>query len=96
LNQGDGTVSRVDAKTGKLITNIELGIPGSGGELAFGEGHVWATVFQVPITEIDPATNTVVKQWFGTGGDSIRAAHGSVWISNLREHNVWRVSPNQP
>jgi virginiamycin B lyase len=96
LNQGDGTVSRVDAKSGKLIANIELGVPGTGGEIAFGEGHVWATVFEIPISEIDPATNQVVKQWFGPGGDSIRVAHGSVWLSNLREGNVWRLSPNQP
>jgi streptogramin lyase len=96
LNQGDGTVSRVDAKTGKLIANIEVGVPGTGGEIAFGAGHVWATVFEIPISEIDPATNTVVKQWFGPGGDSIRVAHGSVWLSNLRDGNVWRFSPNQP
>jgi YVTN family beta-propeller protein len=96
LNQGDGTLSRVDAKTGKLVANIELGIPGTGGELAFGEGHVWATVFTVPITEVDPATNTVVKQWFGNGGDSIRVGHGSVFLSNLRDGNVWRISPVQP
>ncbi len=96
LNQGDGTLSRVDAKTGKLVANIELGIPGTGGELAFGEGHVWATVFTVPITELDPATNTVVKQWFGNGGDSIRVGHGSVFLSNLRDGNVWRISPEQP
>ena len=96
LNQGDGTVSRVDAKTGKLIDNIKVGVPGTGGEIAFGEGHVWATVFEIPISEIDPATNQVVKQWFGHGGDSIRVAHGSVWLSNLREGNVWRLSPKQP
>jgi YVTN family beta-propeller protein len=91
LNQGDGTVSRVDTATKKLVTNIEVGIPGTGGELAFGNGHVWATVFQIPISEIDPATNTVVRQWTGAGGDSIRVAHGSVWLSNLREGNVWRI-----
>jgi DNA-binding beta-propeller fold protein YncE len=96
LNQGDGTVSRVDVKTGKLIANIEVGVPGTGGEIAFGEGHVWATVFEIPISEIDPATNKVVKQWFGPGGDSIRVAHGSVWLSNLREGNVWRLKPQQP
>ena len=96
LNQGDGTVSRVDAKTGKLIANIEVGVPGTGGEIAFGAGHVWATVFEIPISEIDPATNKVVKQWFGPGGDSIRIAHGSVWLSNLRDGNVWRFSPDQP
>ena len=96
LNQGDGTVSRVDAKTGKLIARIEVGAPGAGGEIAFGEGRVWATVFEIPISEIDPAANKVVKQWFGAGGDSIRVAHGSVWLSNLREGNVWRISPQQP
>lgn len=95
LNQGDGTVSRVDAKTGKLVANIEVGVPGTGGEIAFGEGHVWATVFEIPISEIDPATNTVVKQWFGPGGDSIRVAHGSVWLSNLRDGNVWRIDAKQ-
>jgi len=96
LNQGNGTVSRVDAKTGKLVANIEAGLPGTGGEIAFGAGHVWATVFEIPITEIDPASNSVVKQWFGPGGDSIRVAFGSVWLSNLRDGNVWRFSPNQP
>jgi virginiamycin B lyase len=95
LNQGDGTISRVDAKSGKVIANIEVGIPGTGGEIAFGEGHVWATVFQIPLSEIDPATNQVVKQWTGAGGDSVRVGHGSVWLSNLREQNVWRFSPKQ-
>jgi len=37
------------------------------------------------------ATNTVVKQWEGAGGDSLRVAFGSVWLSNLREQNVWRI-----
>jgi virginiamycin B lyase len=55
-----------------------------------------ATVFQAPITQIDPATNAVVKQWFGAGGDSIRAGHGSVFLSNLREGNLWRIDPRQP
>jgi virginiamycin B lyase len=96
LNQGDGTVSRVDAKTGKLIATVEVGVPGTGGEIAFGAGHVWVTVFEIPISEIDPAVNAVVKQWFGPGGDSIRVAHGSVWLSNLRQGNVWRFSPDQP
>ena len=95
LNQGDGTVSRVDVKTRKLVTNIEVGVPGGGGEIAYGFGHVWATIFQIPISEIDPATNTVIRQWTGDGGDSIRAGHGSVWLSNLRAHNVWRLDPSK-
>ena len=96
LNQGDGTVSRVDVKTKKLVANIELGAPGTGGEIAFGEGYVWATVFELPLTQIDPKTNTVIKQWVGAGGDSVRVGHGSVWLSNLRQQNLWRIDPKQP
>ena len=93
LNQGDGTISRVDANTRKVIATIEVGIPGEGGEIAFGLGRIWATVFEIPISEIDPATNNVVRQWVGDGGDSIRAGHGSVWLSNLRAHTIWRIDP---
>lgn len=96
LNQGDGSISRIDARTNRLLTKIEAGIPGSGGEIAFGAGHIWATSFQIPVTEIDPAKNAVVKQWVGPGGDSIRVGHGSVWLSNLREQNVWRFKIDQP
>jgi len=96
LNQGDGTVSRIDVKTKKLVTSIDLGVPGGGGEIAYGERYVWVTVFEIPLTQIDPETNKVVKQWVGPGGDSVRVAHGSVWLSNIRQENVWRLDPKQP
>ena len=95
LNQGDGTISRVDARTRKVVATIEVGIPGNGGEIAYGLRRVWATVFQIPISEIDPATNQVVRQWVGNGGDSIRAGHGSVWLTDLRGHTIWRIDPKQ-
>ena len=69
----------MDAVNNKLLANIEVGIPGNGGEIAFGDGHVWATVFQIPLSEIDPPTNKVVRQWTGAGGDSVRLGHGSLW-----------------
>lgn len=93
LNQGDGTVSRIDVKTKKLVTTIEVGIPGGGGEIAYGAGSVWVTVFDIPLSQIDPETNKVVRQWFGPGGDSIRVGHGSLWLSNIRQQNVWRIDP---
>ena len=95
LNQGDGTVSRVDMKSRKVAANIEVGLPGTGGELAFGDGHVWATVFRIPLSKIDPATNQVVKQWVGAGGDSVLIGHGSLWLSNLREQKVGRIDLKQ-
>jgi virginiamycin B lyase len=95
LNQGDGTVSKVDIKSKKLITSIDIGGPGGGGEIAYGEGFVWVTLFEIPLTQIDPDTNRVVKQWMGLGGDAVRVGHGSVWLSNIRQENVWRLSPKQ-
>jgi YVTN family beta-propeller protein len=95
LNQGDGTVSRVDVKTRKLVADIAVGVPGGGGEIAYGDGYVWVTVFDIPLSQIDPDTNKVIKQWIGPGGDSVRVGHGSVWLSNIRQENVWRLDPKQ-
>lgn len=95
LNQGDGSISRVDLKSNKLVATIDAGIPGEGGEIAVGEGSVWATVFDYPITRIDPANNKVVQQFHGPGGDAIRVGQGSVWLSNLRAGNVWRIDPRR-
>jgi len=95
LNQGDGSISRVDPKTNKVIATIEAGIPGGGGEISAGEGSVWATSFEYPITRIDPSTNKVAQQFFGEGGDSIRVGLGQVWLTNIRAGNIWRVDPKR-
>jgi virginiamycin B lyase len=91
LNQGDGTIARVDAATGERTALIPVGIPGLGGEIAFGAGAVWATVFDFPITRVDPATNAITAQWHGTGGDSIRVAHRSIWLTSYTGAKVWRL-----
>src|ERR1700675_1665920 len=72
LNQGDGTVSRVDEKSRKVIATIQVGIPGAGGDIGYGGEAVWPTVLAVPLTRIDASTNKVVRQWVGNGGDSLR------------------------
>jgi DNA-binding beta-propeller fold protein YncE len=94
LNQGDGTISRVDARSGRLLATIDAGLTGTGGEIAYGEGAVWATLEGFPITKIDPATNRVVGQWGGKGGDSIRVGLGSVWLTNYDAGLVWRLRPS--
>jgi virginiamycin B lyase len=94
LDQGDGSISRVDRKTNQLIASIPAGLVGEGGEITFGFGSVWATLEQFPITRIDTRRNSVIHQWTGAGGDSIRAGHGSIWLTNLKSGLVWRISPN--
>jgi len=95
INQGDGTVSRIDPKTNKVAATIEVGVPGGGGEIAVGEGSVWVTSFEYPLSRIDPARNAVVQQFYGPGGDAVRVGLGSVWLSNLRQGNVWRLDPRR-
>ncbi len=95
LNQGDGSVSRVDPKTNKLVTTIDVGVPGPGGDIAVGEGSVWVTAIDVPISRIDPATNRVVQQFIGNGGDAIRVGLGAVWLSMLGQGKVWRLDPKR-
>jgi virginiamycin B lyase len=95
LNQGDGSVSRIDPKTNKVVATIEVGVPGPGGEIAYGEGSVWVTSFEFPLSRIDPSRNAVVQQFAGPGGDAVRVGLGSVWLSNLRAGNVWRLDPRR-
>jgi virginiamycin B lyase len=95
LNQGDGTVTRIDPKTNKVAATIDVGVPGPGGDIAVGEGSVWVTSFEFPLSRIDPATNAVVQQFFGKGGDAVRVGLGSVWLSNLEAGNVWRLDPRR-
>jgi streptogramin lyase len=91
LNQGDGSISRIDTRTGKLMATIRAGIPGHGGEIAFGAGSAWATETEFPLMRIEAKTNKVVAQWHGDGGDSVRYAFGTVWLTNLKGGKVWRI-----
>src|SRR3954467_9941716 len=95
LNQGDGSITRVDMKTNKVVATIEAGVPGGGGGISAGEGSVWVTTFEYPITRIDPSTNKVAQQFFGEGGDSIRAGLGWIWLTNIRAGNIWRIDPKR-
>jgi hypothetical protein len=74
-NQGDGSVSRVDEKS-KHVTRIQVGIPGTGGDIGYGADSVWLSVFDVPLTRIDATTNRVIKQWIGKA--EILSASGSI------------------
>ena len=95
LNQGDGSVSRIDPKTNKVSATIEVGVPGGGGEISAGEGSVWVTSMEYPLTRIDPSVNRVAQQFYGEGGDSVRAGHGWVWLTHLRSGLVWRLDPRR-
>jgi YVTN family beta-propeller protein len=93
LNQGDGSVSRVNTATNKVAATIQVGVPGPGGDIAVGEGAVWVSAIGKPLSKIDAATNRVVAQYVGKGGDALRVGLGSLWLSNHELHEVWRIDP---
>jgi YVTN family beta-propeller protein len=96
LNQKDGTVSRIDPKTSKVVATIEVGVPGLGGDIAAGEGAVWVRASKVLLSVIDPKTNQVVKR-FGPaqGSGAVRAGNGRVWVSAHDVNKVWCLDPRR-
>jgi virginiamycin B lyase len=92
LNQGDGSITRIDAKTRQVIATIAAVIPGHGGEICFGANSVWATVIGIPLTQIYPISNQVVRQYTGPGGDSVRFGFNSLWLTHLRAGLLWRLT----
>ncbi|MGE5243063.1 MAG: hypothetical protein ACM3SQ_02410 [Betaproteobacteria bacterium] len=91
LNQADGSVTRIDEAALKVVATIRAGIPGRGGDIAYGENSIWATVFGTPLTRIDARTNEVTRQWTGPGGDSLRLGHGSIWMTDYRRGLLLRI-----
>jgi virginiamycin B lyase len=91
LNQGDGSLTRVDAKSRKVMATITLGIPGPGGDICYSADSVWASVFGIPLSQIDVKTNKLLRQWVGQGGDSLRFGQDSLWLTDSHHGLVWRI-----
>ena len=91
LNQGDGTVTRVDVRSHRT-TAIALGTPGHGGDIAYSAGHVWTTMQKMPLSVIDVATMRLMCQWAGPGGDSLGIGHESIWLTDYHAGTVLRIS----
>jgi virginiamycin B lyase len=92
LNQGDGTLTRVDAKNAQNTTNIALGTPGSGGDISFGGGMVWTTMPKMPLSAVDATTRTLRCRWAGAGGDSLGIGHGAIWLTDYHAGTLSRIA----
>lgn len=90
LLQGTGEIVRIDARAHKVTARIDAKLAGSGGDIAIGAGHVWATLKGVPLTRIGADTNRIERQWVGPGGDSLAFAFGAVWLTDYRGGTVAR------
>ena len=91
-NRKDGSVSRIDPSTNREAARIEARAPTQAGDISAGGGAVWLSVDGLPVTRIDPRTNTVTHQFVGgTGADAIRWGAGAVWVADHRIGQLWRI-----
>ena len=90
LNQGDGSLTRIDVVTKSSAKTIALGTPGHGGDINFGGGMVWTTVWKLPLSMIDADSTSVLCQWQGPGGDSLGIGGGAIWLTDYRGGTVSR------
>jgi virginiamycin B lyase len=91
LNQGDGSVARINTSTKQATNTTALSIPGKGGDISFGGGMVWATVWKVPLSLVDGATAALLCQWVGPGGDSLGIGHGAIWLTDYHAGTISRI-----
>jgi len=90
LNQGDGSLTRIDTQTRRVMETTALGTPGQGGDITFGGGMVWTTIAKTPLTVVDGNTGLALCQWTGSGGDSLGIGHGAIWLTNYDAGTISR------
>ena len=90
LNQGDGSVSRIDPSSNAVVAVIAAQLEGSGGDIATGEGAVWVRAKKVLLSIIRPDTNRVVER-FGppAGSGAVRVAGKFTWVTAHDIQTVW-------
>ncbi|HWW20947.1 MAG TPA: PQQ-binding-like beta-propeller repeat protein [Steroidobacteraceae bacterium] len=90
LNQGDGTLTRIDSHTHDVRSTTALHTPGHGGDIKFGEGKIWSTLESVPLSIVNATSGELECQWSGPGGDSLDIGHGSLWLTNYEAGTISR------
>jgi len=91
LNQGDGSITRIDAGTRRVTHSIALNTPGHGGDISLGGGMVWTTMMKVPLSAVDETAAVLRCQWVGGGGDSLGIGHGAIWLTDYHGGTVSRL-----
>ena len=88
-----GAVERVDPAR-RVVTDV-LPVAGAG-QLAFGEGLLWAGAFDVTgrLVQIDPRSNTATPTVLRFGGDvtGLTVGGGHAWATVALDDTVWKVN----
>jgi len=92
LSQSDGTLARIDPSSNSVMATVDVGVPGEGGDLSVGGRHVWVSAEHIPLSQIDPGKNQLVRQFVGgKKDDTMRVAFGSAWVLEENHGEIWRI-----
>ena len=92
LNQGDGSLSRIDPQSNQVTATVAFGVPGEGGDLSVSDSSIWVAAEGIALSQIDPRTNRVVRQFAGGKRmDSLRVGFGAAWLVDEIHAQIWRV-----
>ncbi|MBJ7600143.1 hypothetical protein [Candidatus Nephthysia bennettiae] len=95
---GRPTLSRVDAKTGRLVATIELtqGAPARESSVGAGEGGIWLLSNGAPkhLIILDPNSNKVLGEVpVPVDAAAVRAGLGAVWVTTSSPGSLVRLDP---
>lgn len=96
FNCTDGTLSRLDAKTGAVSKTIQTGgVPRLRSALAVSSDSVWTfTDEKTTLSRVDPAENKIVAEMrLPAGCNSIAFGETSLWVTCPSEDRVLRIDP---
>lgn len=92
-NRGDGTVSRIDPRTNRVVATIRVG--GEPWGLAYGDGSLWVGNYASSVVaRIDLATNRVVRR-IRAGAQPIALAYdrAGLWVADYGAPQLLRIEP---
>lgn len=92
MNQGDGSVSRIDPRSGEAEQLAMTGLAIGGGDLTVGGGAVWLRTDSV-VVRIDPRTRRATHVVGPPPGSASAAATDDFLLISNHDHNAVHVVP---
>ena len=92
---GDGTVQRIDGRTGELLATIRNRTVRQSQRHHLRRRVCLVSSTGTPVAQIDPKRNALVRKYVGGPmGDEIRYGAGSLWISaGAAGLAIYRIEP---
>jgi virginiamycin B lyase len=92
-DKGDGLVTKVGLRTGKVLLHRSFPSESHEGLLVQPDG-IWVTSETGVVHKLDPATGkTILSVEVGEDADYVTAGSGSIWVSCYRDERLWRLDP---